>query len=271
MGNKGLSLEYDIVNEIGLVERFIRDMVKKTRVGGVVLGLSGGLDSSVLAALCARALGPERVQAMIMPMRGITPPNDAKDAKTLAEILGIRYTQVELAKIIRAFLDAKPLSDPATPLAKGNIMARIRMINLYYVANLRNYLVAGSGDRSEILIGYFTKHGDGGADFFPIGNLYKTQVRELAKYLELPASIVNKQSSPRFWKGHVAENEIGLEYGKIDLILHGIMDLNLKPEEVASQTNVSFGDIKKILKMIQCSEHKRIMPPTPPIDYDLRE
>ena len=257
-----ISLEIDLVKTIRAVERFIKEEVKSAGASGVVVGLSGGIDSSVLATLCARALGPERVYGLLMPMRGITPSRDMKDAENLADILGMKYTEIKIAPIVRAFLKANPISDPKVTLAKGNMMARIRMINLYYVANLKNYLVAGSGDRSEVLIGYYTKYGDGGADFLPIGNLYKTQVREIAKYLELPVSIVKKKSSPRFWKGHIAEKEIGIGYEKVDQILHGIMDLDLKPEEITKRTEISLDEIKKILEMVKCSEHKRRMPPS---------
>ena len=259
-----LSLDFDMPKSIAMGEEFIREQVKKAAVGGVAIGLSGGLDSSLLAALCVRAVGPDRVHGFSMPVRGITPSGDVRDARELSRILGIEHTYMEIGKIVKAFMEANPLKGTKANIARGNVMARTRMILLYYVANLKNLLVAGSGDRSEILIGYFTKYGDGGADIFPLGNLYKTQVLELAKYLELPSSVVNKPSSPRFWRGHVAENEIGLGYGKLDLILHGLLDFNLQPKDVASKADVSLDDIVKVLKMVQRSEHKRMMPSLPP-------
>jgi NAD+ synthase len=262
-----LSLDFDMSKSISICEEFIKEQVKRAAADGVAIGLSGGLDSSLLAALCVRAVGPSTVHGFIMPVRGITPSGDVRDARELSRLLGIEHHHVEISKIVKAFMEADPLERTRTiktSMARGNVMARIRMTLLYHVANLKNFLVAGSGDRSEILIGYFTKFGDGGADFFPLGNLYKTQVRELAKYLELPSSIVNKPSSPRFWRGHIAENEIGLVYEKVDLILHGLLDLNLQPKKVASEADIPLGDIVKVLKMVQRSEHKRMMPPLPP-------
>ena len=129
---------------------------------------------------------------------------------------------------------------------------------LYYVANSKNLLVVGTGDRSEILIGYFTKYGDGGVDFLPIGDLYKTQVRWLGKHLGVPENILTKPSSPQLWPGHKAEEELGVTYDRIDLILHAIFDLRMEAEEVRKQ----FGeDVDRVLELHAKSSHKRAMPP----------
>ncbi|MCD6095129.1 MAG: NAD(+) synthase, partial [Thermoprotei archaeon] len=145
--------------------------------------------------------------------------------------------------------------------ANGNLKARIRMCLLYYYANVNNALVIGSSDKSEILIGYFTKYGDGGVDLLPIGDLYKTQVRQLAIGLGVPKKIAYKPSSPRLWPGHMAEDELGLSYEEIDIILYAYHDLGLSEDEIVQRCNVSADKVKRVISMVRNSEHKRKMPP----------
>lgn len=247
-----------IVNKI---INFIKEKVEYSKSNGVVLGLSGGLDSSVTAILCVKALGKDKVIGLILPDERITPKEDIEDAIELAKKLGIKYYVIKIDDIYNAFSFVNPIHNENNKIACGNLRARIRMVLLYYFANANNLLVVGSGDKSEILIGYFTKFGDGAVDILPIGDLYKTQVRMLAKYLDLPNKIVEKPSSPRLWKNHLAEKEIGIEYKTIDLILHGLIDLKMKKEEIASKLNISKDIIEKIIKMIENSKHKRSMPP----------
>jgi NAD+ synthase len=163
---------------------FIRETVREAKAKGLVVGLSGGVDSSVTATLSARALGGKKVLGILMPLE-FTPPQDTDDAKELADWLGIRTEYIEIQSICEEFFEKlnRGEENPDQRIPMANVRARVRMIVLYYYANLNNYLVIGTGDRSEGLIGYFTKYGDGGVDFEPIAHLYKTQVRELAKYL----------------------------------------------------------------------------------------
>ncbi|MEK6877669.1 MAG: NAD(+) synthase, partial [Thermoproteota archaeon] len=140
----------------------------------------------------------------------------------------------------------------------GNLRARIRSNILYYYANSKNLLVLGSSDRSEYLIGYFTKFGDGAADLLPIVSLYKTQIREFAKSLGVPDSIISKKSSPSLWQGHLAEDEIGLSYEEIDLILYCIVDKNLSLQETVNLADIDLSIVNKIHKLYKKSEHKRI-------------
>ena len=139
------------------------------------------------------------------------------------------------------------------------------MILLYYYANKHNYLVLGSGDRSEILIGYYTKYGDGAVDLLPIGCLYKTQVRHLAIHLGIPPKIAHKPSSPRLWPGQMAEEELGLSYTEIDLILYGLFDKGLKPDEVAEATGIELDKVYRVIEMHKKTRHKRALPPIPSI------
>ncbi|RLI81584.1 NAD(+) synthase, partial [Archaeoglobales archaeon] len=152
---------------------FIERYIKESNADGVVVGLSGGVDSSTVAFLCVRALGKERVLGLVMPEVGITAEEDIRDAIDIAEILGIKYKTVEINEIVNLF---KEKLGEGGKLAEANLKPRIRMIINYYHANRMNRLVAGTGNKSELMIGYFTKYGDGGVDFLPIGDLYKTEV-----------------------------------------------------------------------------------------------
>jgi NAD+ synthase len=145
-------------------------------------------------------------------------------------------------------------------VACGNLKSRIRMTLLYYYSNAYNLLVAGTGDKSEILIGYFTKWGDGAADFRPIEHPYKTQVRWLAKHLGLPEQIATKPSSPGLWRDQLAEEEIGIQYSLLDLILRGSVDLKMDKEEISDQLNIPVDIIEKVEMMVRRSEHKRNPP-----------
>lgn len=227
---------------------------------GVVVGLSGGLDSSVVAYLCVKALGSERVLGLILPDSDVTPKGDFDDALMIAENLGIQYRVLDIKPIVKVFHDSLSVFGSPSKLAIGNLRARIRMCINYYFANLEGWIVAGTGDKSEILLGYFTKYGDGGCDFLPIGSLYKTQVRKLASFLGIPSKIVEKPSSPALWPNHFAERELGYSYQFIDPILHLLVDLGLDPIEVSSRLNVDINDVLKIKGMIDSSAHKRSFP-----------
>lgn len=255
-------LKINFEEETERILEFIRRVVENSGASGVVLGLSGGVDSSLTAALCVKALGRERVLGVLMPTN-FTPREDVEDALELAETLGIRVETVNIDEISEAFFKCLKVdrSDPKARIPMANIRARIRMIILYYYANLRNYLVAGTGDRSESLIGYFTKYGDGGVDFMPICHLYKTQVRELARHLGIPERIAYKPSSPQLYPGHKATDEIPIDYGKLDLILVGLFDLKMEPEEVSRAVEVPLEVVEEVLRRFRKTMHKRTLPP----------
>lgn len=241
------------------IEEFISSSVTKKSAKGVVIGLSGGLDSSVVLMLSACALGPERVTAFVMPGKS-TPKEDIKHAVELAEMTKVNYTSIDIQPIVEQYTSLLSANDKK---AIGNLTARIRMTLLYYHAFIQGRLVAGTGDKSEYYIGYFTKHGDGGADIMPIADLYKTQVRELARYLNVPEKIVEKRSSPRLWDDQLAEEEIGMNYETIDSILYQYLDKNVLPRQIIKSLagRVSLQQVSKILEMINNSSHKRGLPP----------
>lgn len=245
-------LEHDFKKISRNIEKFISNYVLKSSTKGLVIGLSGGLDSSVVLRLAINALGPSRVLGLILPS-DVTPKEDIDHAADLAKSFGIKYYIIDINSIIAKYIEFLP----DEKRAKGNLTARIRMSILYYYAGINRYLVAGTSDKSEALLGYFTKFGDGGADVFPIADLYKTQVRALAKSLEIPPVIVGKKSSPRLWKNHLAEEEIGMNYEVIDPILYLLVDKKIKPKSVAKKLAVPEKVVNKVKHMVETTVHKR--------------
>lgn len=235
------------------IERFLAEEVLQRQSSGVIFGLSGGIDSAVIASLCAMSL-KDKSLALLMPDSKITPSTDTEDALKLVDQLGLNYKLIDTSSVHSEY--SKYLEPNS--LALGNLRARIRSNILYYYANSKNLLVLGSSDRSEYLIGYFTKFGDGAADLLPIVSLYKTQIREFAKSLGVPDSIISKKSSPSLWQGHTAEDEIGLSYEEVDLILHCTIDKNISLQETADLAEIDLSIVDKIHKLYKKSEHKRI-------------
>jgi NAD+ synthase len=230
---------------------FIRKEVKERNSYGVVIGLSGGLDSSVVAILAVRALGNPRVLGLILPDSKITPKNDIDDAIELAKNLKIKYRIIEIGNTKGRLLKYLPKNK----LAQGNFSSRLRMSIIYYYAGIRNFLVLGTADKSELKLGYYTKYGDGAVDIQPIADLYKTEVRELGKFLQVSSPILKKKSSPRIWRGQTAEGEIGISYEEIDEILQSFETNSLKKNDFDSNS------VKRISSMIQKNLHKQDMPP----------
>jgi len=234
---------------------FIIEEITKRKAQGVIFGLSGGIDSVVVSSLCSKYVR-DKCTALIMPQSGITPKIDTNDAKKMADVLCIEYKVIDIGIIHKEY--SKYL-DPY-PLALGNLTARIRSNILYYHANFKNYLVLGTSDKSEYLIGYFTKFGDGAADLLPIISLYKTQVRELARILGVPTSIISKPSGAHLWVEHTAESELKLDYEKIDSILYCIFEKNLSLQETSLLTQIPIPDVQRIYQKHEQNEHKRQVP-----------
>jgi NAD+ synthase len=229
------------------ITTFISNEVKSRKKSGVVIGLGGGLDSSVCLVLASMALRANKIIGLIMPEKGVTPKTDIQNAEILAKKLNIRYRVINIERGKKILLNRLPKDK----LSAGNFSARLRMSLLYYYAAVHNLLVLGTADKSELMIGYFTKFGDAGADMFPIGELYKSQVKLLAKELQLPDEIIRQPSSPRFWKGQLAEREIGLSYEDIDKILDSYRKQNL------NHCKLNKKKIKLVTDMINKSQHKK--------------
>ncbi|MCS7123702.1 MAG: NAD+ synthase [Candidatus Aenigmarchaeota archaeon] len=240
------------------IENWIKRYFEDSKAKYLIIGLSGGLDSSMVLKLVVNAVGSKKVIALILPETGITLSTDIKDAKELAKELGVKYKIMEINKIVKNFISVIPhLKKDKKSLA--NLRARVRANILYSMANLKKGLVVGTTNKSEFYIGYFTKYGDGAADIYPILDLYKTDVKKLAEYVNIPNKIINKKPSPGLWKGQTAEGEIGLSYELIDRILYYKIDYEkeLSNEEIARILGIKVKDVEKIESMIKNTEHKR--------------
>ena len=259
-------LELDWGDVAERIKRFIREYVEKTNAEGIVLGISGGVDSSTAAALSALAIGGEKVLGLIMPEEETYNPKDIEDAKKVAEKFGIKTEIIDISNILKAFYTAIPNFNEQDKVSKGNIKARTRMICIYYYANSQNRIVVGSSDKSETMMGYFTKWGDVAADISPLMDLYKTQVRKLALHIGVPKEIALKPSTPALWPNQTAEQELGIKYEVLDLILYGL-ERFMKPHEIASQLNLPVETVEKVKARWIANEHKRGMPLTVKIQY----
>jgi NAD+ synthase len=237
---------------------WLRARVHGAGARGIVVGLSGGIDSAVVARVAQMAC-PDGVMTVIMPAE--SDPRDAEDARLVAGAFGLPVTTIDLSRPFDALLvqaqqglgtwppGAAPDDGNSARLAKANLKPRLRMTTLYYVANRLNYLVAGTGNRTEIAIGYYTKYGDGGVDLLPLGALVKSEVRALARELGVPAPVIEKPPSAGLWAGQTDEGEMGFTYAELeDYLLRG-------PDAVAPATAM------RIERLVRASEHKRRVPP----------
>ncbi|MBC7217837.1 MAG: NAD(+) synthase [Candidatus Caldatribacterium sp.] len=229
--------------EVERIVRWIEEQVRKAQAQGLVFGMSGGIDSSVVAVLAQRACG-KNILGLIMPC--YSNPEDLEDAKMVAEAFGIPYQVVPLEKPFDAFLAILGEEHNPKALPQANLKPRLRMCTLYFFANKLNYLVCGSGNRSELTVGYFTKYGDGGVDIAPLAHLTKKEVREIAAFLGIPERIITKPPSAGLWPGQTDEGEMGLTYEVLDRFLLG--------------DTVQESDRAKILSLAEKSAHKRRLP-----------
>lgn len=238
----------------GGIEKFIQQRVSEAGATGAVLGISGGVDSSLTALLCSQALGREKVLALVMPEKG-----EGAGGKEVARLLGIDYEVIDIAGIVDAAKGA--CGHNADAVALGNIKARARMMLLYYHANALKRLVAGTGNRSELLMGYFTKYGDGACDFLPVGGLYKTQVRELARFLKLPEKIITNVPTAGLWPGQTDEGELGIDYGTLDRILE-LFGKNKNVAQVVEELQMPQEKVMSVWMRVRKNAHKLQLPPT---------
>jgi NAD+ synthase len=247
--------------EIDRIVRWLEGRLVYSGARGFVVGLSGGIDSAVVARLCQLAR-PEATVGVMMPC--YSDPQDEADARMVVQHFQGTAVRVDLARVYDMLLeDARPMlgpllvdqehprDDPRARLPIANLKPRLRMSTLYFVANSMNYLVAGTGNRSEITIGYFTKYGDGGVDVLPIGHLLKSQVRALARELGVPARVIDKPPSAGLWLGQTDEAEMGFTYDDLERYLQD------GPQAVSPAVAM------KIERLARASEHKRKPPPAP--------
>ncbi|WP_255149880.1 NAD+ synthase [Halorarius halobius] len=248
---------------------FIRDRVEAAGADGVVVCLSGGIDSSVTAALATAALDRERVYGLVLPARKADDTGQF-DAHLVADELGIGARTVHLAPLLDAFEDtvAPSVSAESDRVARGNALARLRAVTAYYAANTRNLLVCGTTNRTEWLLGYFTKFGDGAADIRPLADCYKTEVRALAADLGVPRTVREKPPSAGLWRDQTDAEELGAPYSLIDCILTKLVDEDLGIEGTAAELGVSVERVERYARMHLEAEHKRELAPTPKNDRE---
>lgn len=234
---------------MGRIEQMIRYAYWNTGCKGIVVGLSGGIDSAVAAAFCCRAVGPDKVLGLSLPS-SVSNPADLKDAADLSRQLGMTHKVVNIDPMLVAFRTIPEFAE--TPYLLGNLMARIRMTTLYYHANRDNRIVCGTSNRSEYMLGYCTKYGDNAADIQPILHLYKADVYIVAKELGIPEPIMTKAPSAGLWAGQSDEQEIGLTYPEIDASLRALEEHAWK---AATPTE------ERVLALVKKSLHKRVPAP----------
>ena len=234
---------------LGQIEQMIRYAYWNSGCTGIVLGVSGGVDSAVAAAFCCRAIGPEKVLGLSLPS-AINNPEDCKDAAALCARLGMEHNVVIIEPMLNGFRAMTGYT--GSQYLTGNLMARIRMAVVYYQANLDHRLVCGTSNRSEYMLGYCTKFGDNAADIQPIIHLYKDEVYEAARELDIPDPILKKAPSAGLWEGQSDEREIGLTYGDIDTSLRA-----LELHHWKATTPIE----EKVLSLVKKSEHKRLSAP----------
>lgn len=243
------------------IANWLRNQAEAAGAKGLIVGLSGGIDSACTAALAQHAMG-KAVMGVLMPCH--SDPIDAEYASLVAETLKLVTVTVDLGPVFDAFLAALPEvtaldeKDKRVRIAIANIKPRLRMSALYYLSNALNYLVVGTGNKSELMVGYFTKFGDGGVDLEPLGDLYKGQVRELAQVLGIPQPIIDRSPTAGLWPGQTDEDELGITYDLLDGALAAI--LAGKTDHIAPNV------LARVKGLIASSEHKRNPPPLFPVD-----
>ena len=238
-----MKLDKDYKKIIRQIEAWIEKKVIEAGCEGVVIGLSGGIDSSVTAVLCQRVF-PKNTFGFILPCQSSS--QDREDAVKVADKFGINYETYNLNDTFKTLLKEIG-SKEDDKLARANIKPRLRMTVLYYYASIKNSLVVGTDNKSELEIGYFTKHGDGGIDIAPLGGLVKTEVREIARLLEIPEEIITKPPSAGLWEGQTDEDELGISYEELDKYL-----MTGKAREEVKE---------KVDKLKEKSRHKITPPP----------
>jgi NAD+ synthase len=243
------------------VTDFVRERVDAAGADGAVLGLSGGIDSTLTAFLAVEALGEERLHGLVLPGT-VSRADNMSDAERVAQDLGITYDVIEIEPIVDAFVGAYPEAE-GDHVAVGNVRARVRAVLNYLVANHENRLVLGTGNRSEAAVGYFTKYGDGAVDCHPIGNLYKQQVRQLARYVGVPEDLTTKTATAGLWTDQTDEEELGIEYETLDAILATHVDGPFSAGATCRLLDVDEDTVARVRAMHDSSEHKRTVPPSP--------
>jgi NAD+ synthase len=250
-------LKYNNEHLSQLLTGFIKNETHKTGLRKGVIGLSGGIDSAVSTYLAVKALGRKNVTCLIMPYR-TSSKDSIEDAMKVVDALKVNYRVAEISESVDAILK-QCVGEENSNVRKGNVMARVRMILLYDESARNNGLVIGTGNKTELLLGYSTIYGDSASAINPVGDLYKTQLRSLAEHLGIPKSIIEKKPSADLWKGQTDEDELGFTYELVDQYLYQKVDLRKSREALL---NMGFKEkfIKRVDSMIERNQFKRLPP-----------
>jgi NAD+ synthase len=241
------------------ISKFIRDKIEAAGLGGAILAVSGGIDSAVALNCTVEAVGSEKVIAIHMPESDITPHSDTTDVMLHCESLGVTCNLVDITEMLHVIQKNLPFFDPEDMVVCGNIKSRTRMMVSYYFANKFKRMVIGTSNKTELLTGFFTKYGDGGVDIMPLADLYKTQIRQFARYLEIPDNIISKAPSPGFFPGQTDEKELGVNYETLDLVLLSLQK-GVKKETISKQLRIDLSQVKSIAERVKVNRHKREFP-----------
>jgi len=244
---------------------FIETQAEAAGVDQAVLGISGGVDSGLVTGLAAEALGPENVHGLVMPST-MNDEETMSDAERVAQTFEVPYDVIEIEPIAETFLDAYPEARE-NRMAAGNLRVRTRAVLNYLVANTEGALVLGTGNRTEALIGYFTKYGDGAVDCHPIANLYKQQVRQVARAVGVPESVASRTPTAGMWVGQTDEEELGIEYDTLDSILALHVEGGVPASATARELGVEANVVERVRALYEGSAHKRAVPPAPEEPY----
>jgi NAD+ synthase len=252
---KSLKIEISINPEetLIIISDFIKTYIQNSNAKGVIIGLSGGLDSSVTAIICQKIFGKKNTNCIFLP-DNVTPELDINHIKDLVNKFNLNLKERNIECYIKNINEL--LLKKYDNNALANVKARLRMLILYEYANMTNNIVCGTSNKSELLVGYFTKYGDGGVDINPLGDLYKSQIYELAKYLKIPSGIIKKAPTAGLIEGQTDETDLRINYGDLDLVLAGL-EKKMDIMSISEITQIKISEIKRIKKMITMSQHKR--------------
>lgn len=246
-----------------VITRFLSEYLERAGADGYVIGLSGGLDSSAAARLAVDAVGAQHVSALSLPGPTSSEESEAL-AQRVAAMLEVNLERIPIEDALDSLVEGL-LGEP-TREALGNMQARLRMTLLYANAQARDRLVLGTGNKTELLTGYFTKHGDGGVDVLPLGDLYKTQARALAGQAGLPDEVLERPPTAGLWEGQTDEDELGITYEVLDVILSGIEQQH-PTETIGQEAGVEEREVQRVRRMVDKTQHKRNPPPVPKVGW----
>jgi len=249
-----LSIHPDLVRQI--LTKFIRSEITRAGFQRAVVNLSGGLDSAVSCFLAAEALGPQNVLALRLPYK-TSSPDSLEHAQMVIDQTGVQARTISITDMADPFIALEP---DMSPVRKGNIMARLRMIVAYDQSEAFRGLVVGTGNKTEILLGYTTLYGESACAINPLGDLYKTQVRQLARALGVPEAIIAKPPSADLWAGQTDEGELGFTYAEVDKLLYLLVDQRYRPEECV-QAGFDEKFVRAVLERVRRNQFKRVLPP----------